>query len=155
VVSLAFGLALAPFGSAPAQGAFVGSWVLDTASSTAAPGLLPTGGTLEITAAGGGKYKSVSEVAMGGVNGRSEVTYAIDGKDYAATATPAQPGAPPVTQSIDRVSDTVYETSVKVGGQAIATALNEISSDGSTLTLTTTGLGQYAALSSIMVFRRK
>jgi hypothetical protein len=60
-----------------------------------------------------------------------------------------------VTQSIDRVSDTVYETSVKVGGQAIATALNEISSDGSTLTLTTTGLGQYAALSSIMVFRRK
>ena len=70
------------FASADAQGTFVGSWVLDSASSTAAaPEALPTAGTLEIKDAGGGKYTSVSEATLGGVSGRSEVTYAIDGKD--------------------------------------------------------------------------
>ena len=155
VVALTFGLAVGPFGSVLAQDAFVGSWGLDTTSSTAAPGLMPTSSTLVISAEGGGKYKAVSEVAMGGVNGRSEITYSIDGKDYAATVTPAQPGAPEVAQAIERVSETVYKTSLKLGGQVIATALNEISSDRSTLTQTTTGIGQYAALSSTMVFRRR
>ena len=56
---------------------------------------------------------------------------------------------------MERVSDTVYKSSIKAGGQVIATALNELSSDGKTLTATTTGIGQFAALSSTMVFRRQ
>ena len=155
VFTLALGLVLAPFSSALAQDAFVGSWVLDAASSQAAPGLMPTVLTVEITDAGGGQYRSVSEGAIGGVSARSEITFSIDGKDYPVASTPAQPGAPQVTQSMERVSDTVYKASAKLGGEVIATALNELSGDRKTLTLTTTGLGQFAALSSTMVFRRK
>ena len=73
VLLLAFGV-LQPFGSAQAQDAFVGSWVLDAASSTAPGGLVPTSGSLEISAAGDGKFKSVSEANMGGTGGRSEIT---------------------------------------------------------------------------------
>jgi hypothetical protein len=53
------------------------------------------------------------------------------------------------------VSDTVYDSSVKLNGQLIATAVTEVSSGGRTLTQTTTGVGQLAALSSTMVFQRK
>jgi len=155
VLSFAIALGLAVFGSARAQDAFVGRWVLDPASTKAAPGLAPTRATMEVTAEGGGSFQSVSEVGIGGVNARSEVTYWIDGLDYAVTSTPAQPGAPAVTQSMERVSDTVYKSSIKAGGQVIATALNELSSDGKTLTATTTGIGQFAALSSTMVFHRQ
>jgi hypothetical protein len=119
------------------------------------PQLTPTAGTLTVSAAGGGKYTSVSEATVGGVTGRSEITYSVDGKDYVVTATPAQPGAPSIMQSIERVSDTVYKSSLKLGGQEIATALNELSSDGKTWTLMTTGIGQFAMLSSTMVYRRK
>ena len=133
----------------------VGSWVLDTASSKGVPGVAPTAGTLEITRAGDGKYAYVSEATLNGVTGRSEVTLAIDGKDYTTTSTPLPPGGPTVTQAIERVSDTVYTISVKLNGQLMATSRNEISSDGKTLTQTTTGLGQFAALSSTLVFRRK
>jgi hypothetical protein len=155
VLSFAIALGLAVLGSAHAQDAFVGRWALDPASTKAAPGLAPTSATMEVTAAGGGRFQSVSEVAIAGVNARSEVTYSIDGQDYPVTSTPAQPGAPAVTQSMERVSDTVYKSSIKAGGQVIATALNELSSDGNTLTATTTGIGQFAALSSTMVFRRQ
>jgi hypothetical protein len=155
VVSIALG-ALASVTTIAAQGAFLGSWVLDSASSTAAaPEALPTAGTLEIKDAGGGKYTSVSEATVAGVSGRSEVTFAIDGKDYTTTSTPVPPGAPTVTQAVERVSDTVYKISVKVNGALIATVLNEISADGKTLTQTTTGIGQFAMLTSTTVFRRK
>jgi hypothetical protein len=154
VVVLALAV-LVSLGPAHAQDAFVGSWMLDPASSTAPSGLVPTAGTLKISEAGDGKYTSVSEASMGGVDGRSEITYSIDGKDYPATSTPAPPGGPAVTQAIERVSDTAYKISVKVDGQLIATALNELSSDRKTLTQTTTGIGQFATLSSTMVFRRQ
>ena len=150
VVSLAV---LAPFGAAQAQEALVGSWVLDTASWKGPPQITPTGGTLKITDAGGGKFTSVSEVSMGGVTGHSEITYSVDGQDYAVTSTPAQPGAT-VTQSVARESDTVYTSNVKLNGQLMATAVTEISGDGNTLTQTTTGVGQFTALSSTAVFKR-
>jgi hypothetical protein len=156
IVLLVCGGVLALFTArARAQETFVGSWVLDPAASTAAPGMMPTSTAVEITDVGDGKYKSVSEAAMAGVNARSEVTFSVDGKDYTVTAEPAQPGTPVITQSMERVSDMVYNTSLKMGGQQVATALNELSDDGKTLTITTTGAGQFAALSSKMVFRRK
>lgn len=154
VVSLALG-ALASSGLVEAQEAAVGSWVLDPAEYKGLPQLAPTAGTLTITDAGGGKYTSVSEATVAGMTGRSEITYSVDGKDYVVTVMPAQPGAPSITQSIERVSDAVYKSSLKLGGQEIATALNEISGDGKTLTLTTTGVGQFSVLSSTMIYRRK
>ena len=154
VVSLAC-CTLAPSNIVQAQEAFVGSWVLDAAASkSSVPQMMPTGGTLEIAGAGDGKFTSTSAMTAGGTSGRSEITYAVDGKDYAVTAMPAQPGVA-LTQSIERVSDTSYKSSVKMNGQLIATATTDVSADGKTLTQTTTGLGQFAALSSTMVFKRK
>jgi hypothetical protein len=155
VVAVSLAVALAPLGPAAAQEAFVGGWVLDPAASTAPPGAAPTAGTLEIKNAGGGQFTSVSEMTMSGVVGRSEVTFAVDGKDYPVTMTPAAPGAPAITQSTERVSATVYKVSIKAGGQEMLTATTEISGDGKTLTQTATGVGQLAGLSTTTVFRRK
>jgi hypothetical protein len=154
-VVVAVGLAAAPLGNVLAQDAALGSWVLDAASSKGAAGLVPTVATLEVASAGEGKYTHVAEATVNGATGRTEVTLAIDGKDYATVSTPAPPGAPAITQAMERVSDTVFKISVKLNGQLIATSLNEISSDRNTLTQTTTGIGQFAVLSSTVVFVRK
>ena len=147
-------LALLTASNVQAQEVFVGNWTLDAAASkTSVPQLAPTAGTLTITAAGDGKFKSASEVTVGGASGRSEITYAVDGKDYAVAATPAQPGVA-LTQSVERVGD-AYNSSIKINGQVVAMALTEVSADRNTLTQTTTGLRQFAALSSTMVFKRK
>jgi len=153
IVSLGLGT-LAPSGFVQAQDSLVGSWVLDPTKNQGSPGMVPTAGTATVTAAGGGKYTSVSEVSIGGATGNSEMTYSIDGKDYAVTMTPTQPGAA-ITQSMERVSDTAWKSNLKLNGQLMATVLTEVSSDGKTLTQTTTGLGQFAALSSTVVFQRK
>jgi len=138
-----------------AQEVLVGDWVLDAAASkSAVPQMAASAGTLTIADAGDGKFASASMVTIGGVNGRSEITYAVDGKDYVVKATPAQPGVT-ITQSIERVSASAFNTAVKINGQAVATALTEVSADGKTLTQTTTGIGQFAALSSTMIFKRK
>ena len=153
VVSLALG-ALGPSSFVQAQEALVGSWVLDPAKSQGPPGTVPTAGTATVSAAGGGKYTSVGEVSVGDVTGRSEITYSVDGKDYAVAITPPQPGAA-ITQSMERVSDTVWSSNLKLNGQLMATVKTEVSSDGNTLTQVTTGIGQFAALSSTVVFNRK
>src|SRR6187549_95495 len=82
VVSLALA-ALAPSCLVHAQDALVGNWVLDPAKNEGTPGMMPTAGSATIAAAGGGKYTSASEVSVGGMTGRSEITYSVDGKDYA------------------------------------------------------------------------
>jgi hypothetical protein len=148
-------LAVAALGPAAAQEALVGSWVLDPAASTAPPGAAATAGTLELKNAGGGQFTSVSDTTAGGVVVHAEITYSVDGKDYPVTATPTAPGTPPITQSIEQVSATLYKSSIKVGGQEMLTATTEISGDGKTLTQKATGVVQAAGLSSTSVYRRK
>ena len=146
------GLVLAPFFSASAQEAFVGTWVLDPAASTAPAGAAPTAGTLEIKNVGGGQFTSITETTVGGMVVHAEITYAVDGKDYPFTATP---GTPPNTQSIEQVNATLYKISIKVGGQEMMTGTTEVSGDGKTLTQKATGVGQLAGLSSTSVYRRE
>jgi hypothetical protein len=154
VIALVVMLAAAFFFSAArAQDTLVGTWVLDPAKNQGPPGVVPTAGTATITAERDGKYTSVSEVTVGGVTGGSEITYSVDGKDYAVVTTPAQPGVS-LTQSLERVSATVWSSNVKLNGQLMATVKTELSSDGNTLTQATTGVGQFAALSSTVVFNR-
>jgi hypothetical protein len=151
-VSLTFGVVV-PLSSVHAREELVGTWVLQSATTQGPPQMAPTGGSLVITDAGGGKYTSVSEVIVGGITGRSEVTYSVDGMDYAVAMTPAQPGTA-LTQSVERESETVYKANVKLNGQLMATGVTELSADGNTLTQTTTGVGQFAMLSGTVVFKR-
>ena len=154
--ALLLGLVLAPFFSASAQVAFVGTWVLDPAASTAPPGTAPTAGTLEIKNVGGGQFTYISETTVGGMVVHAEITFAVDGKDYPFTRTPAAPpGTPPITQSIEQVNATLYKISIKVGGQEMMTGTTEVSGDGKTLTQKATGVGQIAGLSSTSVYRRE
>lgn len=159
VGALLLGLVLAPLFSASAQEAFVGTWVLDpaasTVASTAPPGTAPTAGTLEIKNVGGGQFTAITETTAGGMVVRNEVTYAVDGKDYPFTYTPAMPGRPPTTQSIEQVNATLYKGSIKMGGQEMMTVTTEVSGDGKTLTQKATGVGQIAGLSSTSVYRRE
>jgi hypothetical protein len=68
--------------------------------------------------------------------------------------TPAQPGVA-LTQSMERVSATAWRSNVKLNGQLMATVVTEVSSDGNTLTQASTGIGQFAPLSSTLVFQRE
>jgi hypothetical protein len=156
VGALLLGLGLAPFFSASAQDACVGTWVLDPAASAVPPGgAAPTAGTLEIKNVGGGQFTAITETTAGGMVVRNEVTYAVDGKDYPFTYTPAMPGRPPTTQSIEQVNATLYKGSIKIGGQEMMTVMTEVSGDGKTLTQKATGVGQIAGLSSTSVYRRE
>ncbi len=155
VGALLLGLVLAPVFCASAQEACVGTWVLDPAASIVPPGAALTAGTLEIKNVGGGRFIAITETTAGGMVVRNEVTYAVDGKDYPFTYTPATPGRPPTTQSIEQVNATLYKGSIKIGGQEMLTVTTEVSADGKTLTQKGTGVGQIAGLSSTSVYRRE
>ena len=150
------GLVLAPFFSASAQDACVGTWVFDPAASVVPPGgAAPTAGTLEIKNVGGGQFTAITETTAGGMVARNEITYAVDGMHYPFTYTPATPGQPPTTQSIEQINATLYKNSIKIGGQEMMTGTIEVSGDGKTLTQKATGVGRIAGLSSTSVYRRE
>ena len=155
VGALLLGLVFTPFFCASAQEAFVGTWVLDPAASIVPPGSALTAGTLENKNVGGAQFTAISETTAGGMVVGNEITYAVDGKDYPFTYTPAAPGRPPTTQSIEQVNATLYKGSIKIGGQEMITVTTEVSGDGKTLTQKGTGVGQIAGLSSTSVYRRE
>jgi hypothetical protein len=155
VASLGLSACLAAGGAFAQASAFIGTWTLNTAKSKGPPGSVPDSITTVVSDLGGGQYKSVSDNTMAGSKVHAEITFAVDGKEYAPVITPEIPGAPAIVQTCEKVSDNVYKTSLKIGGQVIATTLNEISADGKVLTMTTTGVGQFAAASSTMVFDKK
>ena len=135
--------------------AFIGTWVLNAAQSTFPLGGQPSSMTLVVTDAGGGKLKSVSDISMSGLAIHGEVTFAVDGQDYVPISTPPLPAGTSVTQSSEPVSGRVYKTTVKVNGVVITTMLNELSEDGQTLTVTSTGEGPAAGANSVYVLDRQ
>jgi hypothetical protein len=153
---LVAGLALVGGVASAADGdAFLGSWVLNPAKSKAPEGALPSGATVVISKADGGKYKSVTETSVAGQAYKVEITFAIDGKDYAPVITPAPPaGMPPTTQSYEKVNAKAYKSVVKVNGQVAAMSTSEVSADGKVMTVKTTAAGGGDALNTL-VFDKK
>jgi hypothetical protein len=134
---------------------FIGTWVLNAAKSEAPLGAVPGSATVVVTSAGVGRYKSVSETTIAGATMRGEITFGLDGKDYNAIVDPKPPGAASLVQSFQRVGRNAYRTTVKMNGQAIATTLNEVSPDGKTMTLTTTGTGARTGATAVTVFDKR
>ena len=159
--ALALGLVVGLPGRAALAGdadAFVGTWVLNAAKSSLPQGGPPIDMTLTVTDAGGGKYKSMTEMSVAGQAFKVEITFAIDGKDYTPVVTPAPPGgAPPTTQSYERVSARSYKSATKLNGQVAATSTSEVSADGKTMTVTTSGAGggPAAGVVNTLVFDKK
>ena len=156
-LQLILGLALADRAALAAdEDKFLGTWVLNPAKSSAPAGTLPSNATVVLSKSGSGMYKSATDMTMAGISAQIETTFATDGKDYTPVVTPAPPaGSPSMTQSFERVSASAYKGAVKLNGQTIATVLNEISADGKTLTVTTTGVGPAANVVVTMVYDRK
>ena len=87
VVVAGLGLAAVSANAAPSA-KFIGTWNLDLAGMPASPPP-PKSVTLITSDAGGGKWKSTVEtVGADGKTTKSEVTYAVDGKDYPVTGDP-------------------------------------------------------------------
>ncbi|HEX5045509.1 MAG TPA: hypothetical protein VFX89_00175 [Gammaproteobacteria bacterium] len=149
-LALCLALCLSSLPSFAEESRFVGTWVLDAAKSNA-PAASGTA-TLVISDLGGGKYKSVSDTTVAGQTAHSEITFAIDGKDYVAETTPAMPGGLQVVQSFEKAGDG-YKQTLKVSGQLVATTVATVSADGKTLTLTATPAG--APASTALVFARR
>jgi hypothetical protein len=138
--------------------AFLGVWTLNAAKSSLPQGAPPIDLTLTVTDAGGGKYKSVTETSVAGQAYKVEITFAIDGKDYAPVVTPAPPGGTPaMSQTYERVSAKSYKSQAKMNGQVIATSTSEVSADGKTMTVTTDAVGGAAAGGAVnkLVFDKK
>jgi hypothetical protein len=154
IAAVALSLALS-FSSLPSfaqESRFVGTWVLDTVKSKAP--LIPGTATYVVSDLGGGKYKSVSDTTVAGQTAHSEVSYAVDGKDYVAQTTPALPGGMQITQSFENAGNGAFKNTLKVAGQVVATTVGEVSADGKTLTLTTTAAADPSA-ATMLVFTRK
>ena len=135
---------------------FLGTWVLNPAKSSAPAGAVPSSATVVLSRSGSDTYKYVTDTTLAGQSFHSEITFAIDGKDYSPVSTPAPPpGTPSITQSFERVSAAAYKFLLKVNGTAIATILNEVSADGKTLTSTTAPVGAAANVTVTLVFDRK
>ena len=154
LAALLLGLAVsfASTNSVAQENRFLGSWVLDTAKSKAP--LLPSSSTVTISDAGGGKFKSASDTSAGGQTIHSEITFAVDGKDYPTQTNPAPPRGMSLTQSFEKMSATSYKTTLKLGGQEVATTVQELSDDGKTMTLTSTA-GTNGSMSTVLVYNRR
>ena len=131
---------------------FVGTWVLDPAQSKAP--LVPSSSTVVISDLGSGKFKSVSDTAAGGQQIHSELTFAIDGRDYTLQTNPAPPAGTSITQSFQKLSATSYQTTLKLRGQEVASTVQELAPDGKTMKITTTA-GTRASMSTLLVYNRK
>jgi len=153
--SLGLALVLAGPAALAQDDPFIGRWALNAAKSTFPAGGAPESMTLVVSDAGGGQLKSVSDISMSGFTIRGEITFAVDGQDYTPVSTPPAPPGMAVTQASERVSDRVYKTSIKVNGQVVSTMLNEVSEDGKTLTVTSTGEGPAAGANSVYVLDRQ
>ena len=133
---------------------FLGNWALNPSKSSGPAGVVPSSATMALSKTSSEMYKSVSELSLGGQSQHSEITFAIDGKEYSPVTTPAPQAGTMLTESFERVSAGAYKASVKLNGMLVATILYELSADGKTLTSTTTGVGAAANVSAKLVFER-
>jgi hypothetical protein len=144
------GLVVSALGiSTLAQGnSSVGTWSLDVAKSKYSPGPAPKSSTLKIEAAGMGVTTTVDIVLADGST--QHITYggAYDGKDVAATGSPAFDMV-----SRRRISPTTTEASYKKAGKVVTVNTVVVSADGKTLTNTAKGTdAQGRAVNNLQVY---
>ena len=112
----------------------VGTWKLDVAKSTYKPGPAPKSATVVVDPAGKGIKVAVDAVAADGSPQKWGVTTQRDGKEAPVTGNPMYDTAT-TTQTNPHSGSTVY----KKDGKVLVTSKVEVSKDGKTLTITSTG----------------
>ena len=125
------GLAAVTANAAPSA-KFLGTWNLDLSGMPATPPP-PKSITLTTTDAGGGKWKSTIEtVGADGKSSKSEVTYAVDGKDYPVTGDPTMD-----TNAFTSPDPNTLVIVEKKGGKLVYTLTTKLSADGNAQNATT------------------
>jgi len=116
--------------------AWMGTWTLNLAqSSYDPPNLAPKNETTKITASGDMLTAVTDGADADGKKIHTEITYKLDGKDY------AYKGAADAnsTRAYTRVDDHHYSYATKVNEQITTTSRVAVTPDGKTRTITTTG----------------
>ena len=112
----------------------VGTWKLNAAKSKYDPGPVPKSNVIVISAAGSSIKVSAKGTDGGGKPTSADYTVALDGKDVPVKGQPAYD-----TTSAKRIDANTTELTRKKAGKVVQTATRAISSDGKTMTITTTG----------------
>jgi len=126
----------APRVSGQGADAWMGTWTLNLAqSSYDPPNLAPKNETTKITASGDMLTAVTDGADADGKKIHTEITYKLDGKDY------AYKGAADAnsTRAYTRVDDHHYSYATKVNEQITTTSRVAVTPDGKTRTITTTG----------------
>jgi len=112
----------------------IGTWKLNPAKSKYDPGPVPKSNTVVITAAGNGIKVSAKGVDGEGKPTSTDYTVAYDRKDVPVTGPPAYDSV-----SASRIDPNTTQLTRKKNGKVVQTATRAVSSDGKTMTVTTTG----------------
>jgi len=133
VVSLGLALALAGTALAQSGNPRIGTWKLNLAKSTYAAGTAPKSATFTVVAAGAGVKVTVDGVNADGTVSHWMYTANYDGKDYPVTGNPNRE-----TVASTLVDANTLKSIYKKGGKAAVTQTSVLSSDGKTITITST-----------------
>jgi hypothetical protein len=130
---------------------WAGTWRLNVAKSKASPGPQVRSNTTVITVTGKG-VMAVSEVVDAqGQQNRIEQPAEFDGREYALKGT-----AQPTTRTYKWINDDTFEWVTKVKGQTTTTSRVQLSRDGKTMTITTTGKNlQAQTVNNVTIFERQ
>jgi hypothetical protein len=130
---------------------FVGTWHLNVAKSKYNPGPAPKATTSTYEAAGKGYKISIKTQPASGPEQAWSYTTDLDGTD--AKITGNNPNAD--TAAAKRISATTLEIVNKKGGKVTTTQRNEVSADGKTRTVTTTGTdAQGQTINNVAVYEK-
>jgi hypothetical protein len=116
-----------------ADDANIGTWKLNEAKSTFAPGA-PKNHTVVYETAGYNVKVTVDGTDSDGKPTHTEWTGKFDGKDYPVTGDPNSDA-----RSLKKIDDRTLELTVKKGGNITTTGRIVVSADGKSRTVTTSG----------------
>jgi len=129
----------------------IGTWKLNPAKSKYDPGPVPKSNTVVITAAGGALKVSGTGVGADGKPTSIEYTVATDRKDVPVKGAPAYDMV-----SASRIDPNTTQLTRKKGGKVVQTATRAVSSDGKTMTVTTTGTDERGRkINTVAVFEKQ
>jgi hypothetical protein len=151
---IALGVVVVLAGTTLAQpgNSIVGTWKLNLAKSTFAPGTAPKSATFTVEAAGAGIKSTVDSVAADGTVAHWGFTANYDGKDNPIT------GNCPYGDSVasTRIDANTTQNIYKKGGTITVTQKHVVSSDGKTDTITNTGTNADGkTVSSVRVYDKQ
>ena len=146
---------MAHTGSAQSADPWVGAWTLNLSKSTVSPGPPNRRNALKIeTVAGGAQKHTFDGLDAQGQPFHSERVATFDGADVMVQA--IAPATKVVrTNAFRRLGSHSFEVVAKVDGNVVSTSQIVVSSDGKTLTETTTGVNrQGQAVKSVSIYEK-